>query len=212
MTQDEHGSIGQTTTGRWLRISTLAGLVGGVMMTVTGLALLTVLSEAEFEYVEPFGTVAAVLLALGLPALYASERGWLGRLATVGFGLLGVGWVAATFGLVVTSLTVPPISETGFLVFLLGMLVATLGMLAFGVAVLRNDAATVPRLVAWLLVAALPVGVPFAIAFTTYVMGEAADPWAGPMLCYGLAWIVFGRSLWGRRSRTATTEVVAQSQ
>jgi len=188
-----------------MRLSTLAGLVGGAMMAVTGLALLSVLNESEFEYVEPFGTVAMIVLALALPALYVSERGWFGRLATAGFGLMSLGWIAATIGLVVTSLTMPPVSEAGFLAFLLGLLVATLGMLAFGVAVLRDDEATVPRLGAWLLVAALPVGVPFAIAFTTYVMGEGADPWAGPMLLYGLAWIVFGRYLWGRRAGTPAT-------
>ena len=212
MTQYEVGEVARPVTGRWMRASVLAGLLGGAMTAVTGLALLTVLNEAEFEYVEPFGTLAMLVLAFALPALYASERQWFDRLATVGFGLLSVGWVAATLGLVVTSLTVPPVSEVGFLAFLLGLLVATLGMLAFGAAVLRDGAATLPRVGAWLLVAALPVGVPFAIAFTTYVMGEAADPWAGPMLCYGLAWIVFGRYLWGRRAGTAATEVAAQSQ
>ena len=208
MTQYERGAMHSPTAGRWTRASVLGGLVGGAFMTATGLALLTVLSEAEFEYVEPFGTLAAVLLALGLPALYASERGWFGRLATAGFGLLSLGWGVATAGLVVTSLTMPPVSEFGFLGFLLGLLVATLGMLAFGVAILRDDEATIPRLGAWLLVAALPVGVPFAIAFTTYVMGEAADPWAGPMLCYGLAWIVFGRYLWGRTGASEASETV----
>ena len=208
MTQYELRGTERTATGRWMRPSVLAGLVGGAMMTVTGLALLTVLNEAEFEYVEPFGTVAMIVLALALPALYVSERGWFGRLATAGFGLMSLGWTAASVGLVVTSLTMPPVSEAGFLAFLLGLLVATLGMLAFGVAILRSDASTVPRLGAWLLVAALPVGVPFAIAFTTYVMGEAADPWAGPMLLYGLAWIVFGRYLWGRTGASEASETV----
>ena len=209
MTQYEVRGVERATSGRWMRVSVLAGLVGGVMMTVTGLALLSVLNETEFEYVEPFGTVAMLVLALALPALYASERGWFGRLATVGFGLLSLGWIAASAGLVVTTLTMPPVSEAGFLAFLLGLLVASIGMLAFGIAMLRSDASTAPYLVAWLLVAALPVGVPFAIAFTTYVMGEGADPWAGPMLLYGLAWIVFGRYLWGRRTAAPTNDVTA---
>ena len=209
MTQYEVRGVERATSGRWMRVSVLAGLVGGVMMTVTGLALLSVLNETEFEYVEPFGTVAMLVLALALPALYASERGWFGRLATVGFGLLSLGWIAASAGLVVTTLTMPPVSEAGFLAFLLGLLVASIGMLAFGIAMLRSDASTAPHLVAWLLVAALPVGVPFAIAFTTYVMGEGADPWAGPMLLYGLAWIVFGRYLWGRRTAAPTNDVTA---
>ncbi|MFC6939846.1 hypothetical protein ACFQE8_07680 [Salinirubellus sp. GCM10025818] len=210
MTQYEVRDIEEPTTGRWMRASALAGLVGGAMMAVTGLALLSVLNEAEFEYVEPFGTVAMLVLALALPALYASERGWFGRLATVGFGLLSLGWIAASVGLVVTTLTMPPVSEAGFLAFLLGFLAASIGMLALGIAMLRSDASTSPRIVAWLLVAALPVGVPFAIAFTTYVMGEGADPWAGPMLLYGLAWIVLGRYLWSRRAMMSDLDVVVR--
>jgi hypothetical protein len=61
-----------------------------------------------------------------------------------------------------------------------------------------------------LLVAALPLGVPFALGFTQYVMGTATDPWAGPMLLYGLAWVVFGRSLWGRRRTVPDTRETPQ--
>jgi hypothetical protein len=75
---------------------------------------------------------------------------------------------------------------------------------------LRSDAATAPRLGAWLLVAALPVGLPFAIVFTTYVMGEGADPWAGPFLLFGLAWVVFGRYLRSTdRTGARSTEVTS---
>lgn len=85
-----------------------------------------------------------------------------------------------------------------------------IGALAFGVVMLRSEAPTVPRTGAWLLVAALPVGLPFAIGFTTYVMGQGADPWGGPMLLYGLAWIVFGRYLWTQRAETAETDMATQ--
>jgi hypothetical protein len=183
----------------WLKMSVLSGLVGGVGLILTGIALLSVLNEAEFEIVEPFGASAIVLLSLALPAVYIAERSWFGHLAKSGFGSMSLGWVVATVGIVLTSLTMPPLSETGFLAFLLGLLVAMLGALVFGVAILRSDAATIPRLGAYCLIAALPVGVPFAIGFTTYVMGEGADPWAGSMILYGLAWVVFGRSLWTRR-------------
>ncbi len=182
-----------------MRISILSGLIGGVSMILTGIALLSVLNEAEFEIVEPFGAFAMALLSLALPALYIAERSWFGRLAKSGYGLMSLGWVVATVGIILTSLTMPPLSETGFIAFLLGLLVAMLGALLFGVAILRSDAATIPRLSAYFLIAALPVGVPFAIGFTTYVMGEGADPWAGPMILYGLAWVVFGRYLWTRQ-------------
>jgi hypothetical protein len=68
-----------------------------------------------------------------------------------------------------------------------------LGAIGFGVAMLRADIA--PRPAAWLLIVALPIGVPLTIVFTTYVMGEGADPWGGPMVFYGLAWIVLGYHL-----------------
>jgi hypothetical protein len=211
MTQYGQQRVEQPISRQWMRASTLSGLAGGILMTVTGLALLTVLNEAEFEVVEPLGAVAMLLLALALPALYASERHWFGRLASVGYGLLAVGWTVAAVGITVTAVTLPPVSEFGFLAFLLGLLAAGLGMLGFGVAALRTDEATIPRLGAWFLVAALPAGVPFAIAFTTYVMGEGADPWAGPMLLYGLAWILFGRALWARRpARVVETETVTR--
>lgn len=60
----------------------------------------------------------------------------------------------------------------------------------------------VPRPGAWLPVAALPVGVPFAIGSTLCVVGELADPWPGPILLHGLACIVFARYMWGRRIGT----------
>ena len=210
MTQYEHQQLGQPTARRWMRISTLGALVGGTLMALTGLALLSVLNEAEFTVVEPLGAIAMVLLAVALPALYAREHHWFGRLAKGGFGLMSVGWVAATVGLIATALTMPPVSEIGFLAFLLGLLVAMVGALVFGIAMLRTEETTIPRIGAWLLVAALPLGVPFAIGFTTYVMGEGADPWAGPMLLYGLAWIVFGRSLSARRPIEATPALDAR--
>jgi len=196
----------RSALGGWMRISILSGLIGGVCLILTGVALLSVLSEAEFEIVEPFGAFAMVLLSVALPSLYVTERSWFGRLATSGYGLMSLGWVVATVGIILTSLTMPPLSETGFLAFLLGLLVAMLGALLFGVAILRSSVATIPRLSAYLLIMALPVGVPFAIGFTTYVMGEGADPWAGPMILYGLAWVIFGRYL--RTHRTAATDSV----
>ncbi len=209
MAHYERRRIERPTT-RWLRVSTLGGLVGGILMALTGLALLSVLNEAEFVVVEPVGWFAMVLLALALPALYASERDWFGWPGKIGFALLSIGWVVATLGLTVGTYTMPPTSETGFLVFLLAFLVAVIGMLVFGVAVLRSDGATIPRSAAWLLILALPVGVPFAIAFTTYVMGEGADPWAGPMLFYGLAWVIYARSLRQRRAESPAVEPAGQ--
>lgn len=121
----------------------------------------------------------------------------------------GRGWVVAAVALPIDTVAVPPLSEVAFLAFLLAVLVAVVGAITFGVATLRTEGATAPRLGGWLLILALPVGVPIAAAFTTYVMGELADPWAGPFVFLGVAWVVFGRhvrrKLAGTPARTAET-------
>lgn len=206
MVQYESTLEERPTPQQRMRLSAISTLVGGGLLMITGIALLSVLTEAEFAFVSPIGIIASILIALGLPAFYASEHRWFGRLAIAGFWTMTVGWVIATVAL--------PIADYGpgvaFIPTLLGWLVAFLGALVLGVAILRSDAATTPRLGAWLLVAALPIGLPFAIAFTTYVMGEGADPWAGPFLLYGLAWVVFGRYLRSANgTRTPSTEVTS---
>lgn len=208
MTQYEVQGVERATTGRWMRPSALAGLVGGGVLIVAALAMLSVPNEAESVIVEQIAAFGMLLLVFALPGLYASERGWFGRLAAVGFWIMAVGWSVATVGAIVTTYTMPPISEAAFVVLLVALLVALIGAFGFGVAILRTAAATVPHLGGWLLIAAIPVGLPFTIGFTQFVMGELAEPWAGPLLLYGLAWIAFGRYLWGRRTDPTATGVV----
>jgi hypothetical protein len=178
-----------TNNGRWHQVSTLSELVGGALVAVSGLALFTVLNEREFEIVSPFAVAGFFLLVVGLWAYYKSERAWFGQ-----FGKLSY-WTMSG-GTVVTAISLP-IAEYGpgvaFIGFLLGLLVTMIGAIGFGIAMLRADAT--PRVAAWLLILALPLGVPLTIVFTTYVMGEGADPWGGPMVFYGLAWIVLGYHL-----------------
>ena len=191
---------------RWMRIGTIGALIGGGLLALIGVALHSVLNEAQFAVVDPLGMIAIALLALGLPALYLSEHRWFDTLAKAGYGIMAVGWIVTAVGLPVAIYG----PEIAFFAFLLGLLVAMIGAFVFGVATLRSDEATVPRLGAWLLVAALPVGLPFTIVFTGYVMGEFADPWGGPMLLYGLAWIVFGNYLRTHRSEVSTGEATPQ--
>ena len=209
MTQYEVRETEKPTTGRWMRASVLSAFLGGGLLIVGALAMFSVPNEAESDIVERIAALGMLLLVLALPALYASERGWFDRLATVGFWSMAVGWTVAAVAALVTAYTMPPVSETAFVVLLVSLLIALIGAFVFGVAALRSDAATVPRLGAWLLVAAIPVGLPLTIGFTLYVMGELAEPWAGPLLLYAVAWIVFGRYLWGRRAETPATEVTA---
>ncbi|MFC5279036.1 hypothetical protein ACFPM1_09750 [Halorubrum rubrum] len=175
--------------GRWHQVSILGELVGGALVAVSGLALFTVLNEREFEIVSPFAVAGFFLLVVGLWAYYRSERTWFGRLGKLSY------WTMSG-GTVVTAISLP-IAEYGpgvaFIGFLFGLLVTMIGAIGFGIAMLRAD--VTPRVAAWLLILALPIGVPLTIAFTTYVMGEGADPWGGPMVFYGLAWVVLGHHL-----------------
>jgi hypothetical protein len=170
-------------------MSVISEIVGGALVALSGLALFTVLDEREFEILAPFAVVGFFLLVIGLWAYYDREHTWFGRLAETSFWIMSGGTVVAAISL--------PVAEYGpgvaFIGFLLGLLFAMLGAIGFGTAMLRADIA--PRAAAWLLILALPVGVPLTIAFTTYVMGESADPWGGPMLFYGLAWVALGYRL-----------------
>ncbi|WP_336364128.1 hypothetical protein [Halalkalicoccus salilacus] len=206
MVRYEQKRVAGVSNERWMRIGTTSALIGGGLLALIGVALHSVLNEAQFAVVDPLGVIAMILLALGLPALYARERRWFGTLAKVGFGMMAAGWIVAAVALPV-AVYGPGIA---FLGFLLGLLVAMVGALVFGVSALRSDASELPRLGAWLLVAALPVGLPVTVAFTGYVMGEFADPWAGPMLLYGLAWIVFSHHLRTYQADAANVEAVLQ--
>lgn len=187
--------------GRWMRASAVSALLGGVAWTAAGLALFTTLTPAEFTYVDALGTVAIALLAVGLVAYYDSEHRRFGRTGTVGFGLLAAGTLLAAVGLPLAAYG----PEAAFFGFLLGLLVQLLGALVLGVSMLRSG--TDSRLAAALLAAALPVGLPVTLAYMQFV-NEASAPWAGPILLYGLAWVVIGNALRTRDSgseRTPTT-------
>ncbi|MDT3435972.1 hypothetical protein [Haloarcula sp. 1CSR25-25] len=178
-----------TGGGRWHQISILSELVGGALVASSGLALFTVLSEREFEFVTPIAVVGFFLLVGGLWAYYESERAWFGRLGKLSFWMMSGGTIITAISL--------PIADYGpgvaFIGFLFGLLITMFGAIGFGIAMLRKDIA--PRSAAWLFILALPIGVPLTIAFTTFVMGEGADPWGGPMVFYGVAWMVLGYHL-----------------
>ncbi|QCJ45912.1 hypothetical protein [Haloprofundus sp. MHR1] len=186
---EEVGQYGKTTStdGRFWQLSALAAILGGLLVVGVGLALFTVLNEAEFVYADPLGAIGFLLILVGLPAFYLHERDWFGRVAKLTFAMVALGTIVTAVALPI-AIYGPGIA---FLGFVLGFLVTVVGAFGFGVARLRADVQ--PRLESWLFVAALPVGLPLAYGFTTYVMGETADPWAGPMVFFGLAWVVFGR-------------------
>ncbi|KTG08151.1 hypothetical protein AUR64_00820 [Haloprofundus marisrubri] len=191
--------VGDDSSRRWIRMSGIAASVAGVIFAAVGAALLTLLNPAEFEVVGPFGIVASIVLAAALVPLYASERQWFGRLAKAGFGLLAVGSAVAAVALPIADYWI----GIAFLAYLAGLLVLFVGAIVYGVAMLRADAP--PRTAAWLLIAALPIGLPGAIAIMQLTAGEVLDPWGGSMILYGLAWVFLGRHLWTTTERTVAT-------
>lgn len=206
MTQYERTRAVETSDGRWLRASTVSGLVGGALLAAVAAVIHVAVTDAQFAAINWVGAVATILVAAGLPALYAAERRWFGTVATVAFAVLTVGWVATAASLALLAAGV----DLAGLTFLLGWLVAMLGALAVGVLMLRSDSLTVPRLGAWLFVAALPVGLSASILFTTYVGGQGETPWNGPLVLFGAAWAVVCYGLWSRRTEPAVPGTVPQ--
>lgn len=161
-------------------------------MALASAALHIIPYETQSTVYDPLGAIAMILLALGLPALYLSERHWFSTLAKAGFGMMAAGWIGAAIAMPLAIYG----PEMMFFGFLLGLLIAMIGAFVFGITALRSDEAAISRLSAWLLVAALPVGLLFTILVNGYVIaGYTAPPWAGTMLLYGLAWVVFANYL-----------------
>lgn len=206
MVEYERRRMADVEMGGWMRIGAMGGLVGGVLLALLGVAIHSGLSDAQWAIVNPLGALAMILLAVGLPVLYLSERHWFGTLARVGFGVMAVGWIATAVTMALFAFG----SETAGLAFPIGWFVAMVGALAFGVSMLRSDAVTVPRLGAWLLVVTLPIGLPVSVAFTWYALGQVDTPWNGPLVFYALAWTVFCYHLWARRTDATAAETVPQ--
>ncbi|MFC4356790.1 hypothetical protein ACFO0N_02375 [Halobium salinum] len=204
----QYGRMRAVEASEWrrMRASAVAGLVGGALLTAVAALIHVVVTDAQFAVINWVGAVAMLLVVAGLPALYLAERHWFGTLARVAFGTLAVGWVVTAASLALLAAGV----DLAGLTFLVGWLVAMLGAFALGVLMLRSDGLTVPRLGAWLFVAALPVGLPASVAFTTYVLGQGDTPWNGPLVLFGLAWVVVCRALWSRRAGRAASGTVPQ--
>jgi hypothetical protein len=191
----------------WMRVSALGAMLGGGLLAAAGFAFPLGLVGTESPLTHPLTAVAMVLLAFGLPALYASERSWFGTLATAAFALMAAGWIVATAAMVGLALVAADrfgatyVTVEALLAFLNAWTLAMVGALAFGALALNADGATVPRIGAWLLLLAMPLGLLLVPAFELwYVAGEIGASWLGPLSFYGLAWIVLGYAIGVRRT------------
>lgn len=156
---------------------------------------------------DQLAAIAAILIIVGLIAFYTSERSWFGRLAYVGIALVAIGLVPMAIGSTAIG-WVQSAGELFFIGYLLGLLIALLGAIILGTAMLRSGAS--PRLAAWLLIAALPVGLPMTIGYFLITLGVIDHIWIGPELLFGLAWVVLGYHLWNRQTDAFVTEEVSQ--
>lgn len=185
----------------------LSGMVGGALWALTPLR--QPLLGGRFPEHPVFRTynlvllVIAVLLAAGLWALHARYKLSYGRLGTAGVIVVFVGYVMLFLGSVPAVVFSPAGSRglirTGQDLGFLGALVAGVGAVLLGIALLRARSA--PRAGALLLVVALPVGIVGVIVVSALGLADVAGL---PLtVLYGGAWIVLGRHLRSRGSATA---------
>jgi hypothetical protein len=186
----------------------LAGMVGGALWALTPLRQSLLGGRfPEHPVFRPYNLallVIVVLLAAGLLALRAHHKGSYGRLGAAGVVVVLVGYAMLFLGSLPAVLLSAEGSrglirvgqDLGFL----GALVAGLGAVPLGIALLRARSA--PRAGALLLVVALPVGIVGVIIVSA--MGFVDIAGLPLTVLYGGAWIVFGGHL--RSQGSATTE------
>jgi hypothetical protein len=142
--------------------------------------------------------VIVVLLAAGLLALRARYKGSYGRLGAAGVVVVFVGYAMMFFGSLPAVVLSPEGSrgliQAGQDLGFLGALVAGLGAVPLGIALLRARSA--PRAGALLLIVALPVGIVGVIIVSAVGFVNIAGL---PLtVLYAGAWIVLGGQLWSQ--------------
>jgi hypothetical protein len=192
-----------------IRLGGLAAMVGGVLYAGVGLFV-----GRLAEYLYYMGNIGYGFVAISLPvgamaaivALYALHREHYGKAGAV-LGLMAVlGLALATGALTLGALSARPDLDTLFIVVLIGLLVATVGIVLLGA--LSVAWQILPQ---WCAIA-LMVGSPFGV-FLTMIPSEAL---AGGSLMGrvfqalgGLLWVVVGyytfRAAGGRTERPART-------
>lgn len=207
------------TWGRLLRWAGLALVVGAVLMAVATLlhpsqetAATIIASERRLVVSHSLYTLSWLLVLLGLPGLYATQRGKMGRLGAVGFlgAFVGTYLIAVTgnFGFLAPVLAkeaatvLNPINQYTPVIVVNGLaaVVFVIGYAVFGIAMTRT--ATVPRM----------SGVLVAVGGPAHLLGFGVAQLVSPALWpiavlgsvslgAGLAWP--GYLLWGARVATA---------
>jgi hypothetical protein len=180
----------------------LASVVGGALWAVTPLREPILGGRFPGHPVfRPYNlllVVIAVLLTVGLLALHNRYKGRYGRLGSVGVVVIVVGYALLFFGSIPAVFLSPDslrgLTMAGQDLGFLGALVAGIGAVLLGIALLRARAAS--RLGVLLLIIALPVGFVGVILVSTVGLVDIAGL---PLtVLYGGAWIILGGELWSQ--------------
>jgi hypothetical protein len=163
-----------------IRLGGLAAMVGGIALVILGLVTWLCIPNCprSLGYI---ASVFFVLLVLGamaaIAALHLLQRERYGLLGTLAFLVAFVG-VAMIFVDQLRNLVNPDVADVGWL-FLIGLLVATVGIISYAVVTLRAE------VVPWWCGAALIAGSPL-IGLFLYLFSPVED------LLLGIPWIVVG--------------------
>lgn len=178
-----------TATPSRARVVGGAAAAGGLLFAITPLR--DVLYGSAVQAGTPHYTVyrlavgvIVVLLLVGLGAVRHGPVAVAGRPASIGTGLLVVGYLMQLVGAVPagSAAVEAALGDVGFL----GAVVAALGGVPLGIALWRRGV----RVAGVLLVLALPAGMPLLVA----IAATGADGVAGlaMTLPFGLAWVLIG--------------------
>ena len=148
------------TSPTWIRLSGLAALLGGLVWTISwllnaqtaeGNRAVLGLTEGNLRAML---NLPVLLLLAGLVGLYRLHAGRCGKLGILGFGLTLLGMALLLVGNITEyGLLGDPTDGRGWALIGFGFLVIPVGMLLFGIAVIRAD--VLPR---WSRVLPLLVG------------------------------------------------------
>lgn len=144
---------------------------------------------------------ALLFFICGLAAFYAREGGRLGKSGKAGFVTSLVGLGAMLVGNVLEfwffgSSHPSAVEHTGWITFLLGVLILGIGSVFFGMA--TRKARVVAPSGAWLLILWFPVGM---LTFLTSPLGvRNLMSGLGLVGLFALAWLSLGYSLWAHKS------------
>jgi hypothetical protein len=141
---------------------------------------------------------APLLLVAGHLALRTSLGERAGRIGATGIATAATGLAAMGIGIGIelASMTAGGGEVAlGYVIWMVGFLVAAIGALATGIAVVRQRRDGASRSAGWLLVLAVPLGIGIGLLGDLLAPQEEAVFWAMLTVPIGIAWVLLGRSL-----------------